>query len=145
MTTGYKGGRTIRPVAYDEDLAERLGEFLDSEPHLTQKKMFGGMAFLISGNLAIAASGQGGVLVRVDPAKSDKLVGTSGAEVAVMRGGGRWTAGCGFLRAPPNQSTTHQMGDHWRGLCQVSSSQEELAHDADEARSTASGGPHRGA
>jgi TfoX/Sxy family transcriptional regulator of competence genes len=81
-----KDGPTIRLVAYDEDLAERLRELLGSEPRLTQKKMFGGMAFLINGNMAIAASGQGGVLVRVDPAESDKLVGTSNAEVAVMRG-----------------------------------------------------------
>src|SRR5580704_7902876 len=81
-----KTGPTIRVVAYDEDLAERLRELLGSEPRLTEKKMFGGMAFLINGNMAIAASGQGGILVRVDPVKSDKLVGTSYAEVAVMRG-----------------------------------------------------------
>jgi TfoX/Sxy family transcriptional regulator of competence genes len=59
---------------------------LDSEPLVSEKKMFGGLAFLISGNMAIAASGEGGVLVRVDPEESDKLVNTSKAEVAVMRG-----------------------------------------------------------
>jgi TfoX/Sxy family transcriptional regulator of competence genes len=73
-------------VAYDEELAERIRELLDSQAHLTEKKMFGGLAFLINGNMAIAASGQGGILVRVDPAKSDDLVDTSNAEVAVMRG-----------------------------------------------------------
>jgi TfoX/Sxy family transcriptional regulator of competence genes len=72
-------------VAYDENLAGRLRELLCREPRLTEKKMFGGLAFLISGNMAIAASGQGGILVRVDPAQSDKLVDTSHAEVAVMR------------------------------------------------------------
>jgi TfoX/Sxy family transcriptional regulator of competence genes len=77
---------TLCRVAYDQDLAERVRELLGSEQRLTHKKMFGGMAFLINGNLAIAASGQGGVLVRVDPAKSDKLVGTSEAQVATMRG-----------------------------------------------------------
>ena len=53
-------------MAYDEELAERLREVLDSEACLTEKKMFGGLAFLISGNMAIAASGEGGILVRVD-------------------------------------------------------------------------------
>jgi hypothetical protein len=73
-------------VAYDEELAERLRELLDSEPRLSEKKMFGGLAFLIAGNMAIAASGQGGVLVRVDPSESNRLVETANAEVAVMRG-----------------------------------------------------------
>ena len=48
--------------------------------------MFGGLAFLIGGNMAIAASGQGGLLVRADPAESDRLVASSSASVAVMRG-----------------------------------------------------------
>jgi hypothetical protein len=48
--------------------------------------MFGGLAFLVGGNMAVAASGQGGILVRVDPAESDALVATTGAEMAVMRG-----------------------------------------------------------
>jgi TfoX/Sxy family transcriptional regulator of competence genes len=73
-------------VAYEEELAERLRELLDGEPRLSEKKMFGGLAFLISGNMAIAASGEGGVLVRVDLKESDKLVDNSNAEVAVMRG-----------------------------------------------------------
>jgi TfoX/Sxy family transcriptional regulator of competence genes len=85
-TATTDGACTIRLVAYDEELAERLRELLYNEPQLTERKMFGGLAFLINGNMAIAASGQGGVLVRVDPTKSDKLVDTSNAEVAVMRG-----------------------------------------------------------
>jgi TfoX/Sxy family transcriptional regulator of competence genes len=52
----------------------------------TEKKMFGGVAFLVGGNMAIAASGQGGILVRVDPGESDALVDSTPAEVAVMRG-----------------------------------------------------------
>ena len=76
---------TIEPVAYDEELAERVRDLLEGEANLTEKKMFGGLAFLIGGNIAIAASGQGGVLVRVDPAQSDKLVDTTNAELAVMR------------------------------------------------------------
>jgi TfoX/Sxy family transcriptional regulator of competence genes len=73
-------------VAYDEELAERIRELVEGEPNLTEKKMFGGLAFLIGGNMAIAASGQGGALVRVDPEESDKLVAKSNAEVMVMRG-----------------------------------------------------------
>jgi TfoX/Sxy family transcriptional regulator of competence genes len=73
-------------MAYDEDLADRIRELLAGHHGVTEKKMFGGLAFLVGGNMAIAASGQGGVLVRVDPAKTDRLVDTSPAEVAVMRG-----------------------------------------------------------
>ena len=73
-------------MAYDEDLAERIRELVAIESHLTEKKMFGGLAFLIGGNMAVAASGQGGILVRVDPAQSDRLVETTNAHVAVMQG-----------------------------------------------------------
>lgn len=75
-----------RPVAYDEDLADRIRELLSDVPGLTEKKMFGGLAFLVGGNMAVAASGQGGVLVRVDPAKSDDLVAKSNARPMEMRG-----------------------------------------------------------
>jgi TfoX/Sxy family transcriptional regulator of competence genes len=73
-------------MAYEEDLANRIRELVGREPNLTQQKMFGGLAFLIRGNMAIAASGQGGVLVRVDPAESDKLVKTTKARPMEMRG-----------------------------------------------------------
>jgi TfoX/Sxy family transcriptional regulator of competence genes len=73
-------------MAYDEDLADRIRELLAGEFELTEKKMFGGLAFLIGGNMAVAASGQGGVLVRVDPAQSEKLVATTNARFMEMRG-----------------------------------------------------------
>ena len=73
-------------MAYDEDLADRIRELLGGEAHLTEMKMFGGLAFLIQGNMAVAASGQGGVLVRVDPDQSDKLVATTSARLMEMRG-----------------------------------------------------------
>jgi TfoX/Sxy family transcriptional regulator of competence genes len=76
----------IRLVAYDEDLAERIRALIGSEQSLTEKKMFGGLAFLIGGNMAIAASGEGGILVRVDPQETDRLVSTSKAHIAEMRG-----------------------------------------------------------
>jgi TfoX/Sxy family transcriptional regulator of competence genes len=72
-------------MAYDEELAERIRELLDGEPEVTEKKMFGGLAFLVGGSMAISASGQGGVLVRVDPDESDRLVSTTKAELAVMQ------------------------------------------------------------
>jgi hypothetical protein len=73
-------------VAYDEELADRIRELIGNETGLTEQKMFGGLAFLIGGNMAIAASGQGGVLVRVDPAESDALVASTNAHVMEMRG-----------------------------------------------------------
>jgi TfoX/Sxy family transcriptional regulator of competence genes len=73
-------------VAYDEDLAQRIRELVAGQPGLTEQKMFGGLAFLIGGHMAIAASGQGGILVRVDPEESDELVATTPAEPMEMRG-----------------------------------------------------------
>jgi len=73
-------------VAYDEELAARIRALVAGEPSLTEKKMFGGLAFLVGGNMAIAASGQGGVLVRVDPAESDRLIESTNARPFEMRG-----------------------------------------------------------
>jgi TfoX/Sxy family transcriptional regulator of competence genes len=73
-------------VAYDEDLANRIRELMAGEAGVTEKKMFGGLAFLIGGNMAVAASGQGGLLVRVDPEESDELVAKPHAAPMVMRG-----------------------------------------------------------
>jgi TfoX/Sxy family transcriptional regulator of competence genes len=73
-------------VAYDEELARRIRELVSAEPRVTEKKMFGGLAFLVEGNMAVAASGQGGLLVRVDPAASDELVAATSARPMEMRG-----------------------------------------------------------
>jgi hypothetical protein len=73
-------------VAYDEQLAERVRALLGGRAGLTEQKMFGGLAFLIGGNMAIAASGEGGILVRVDPDDSAELVATTPAEPMEMRG-----------------------------------------------------------
>jgi hypothetical protein len=90
--------RTIGPMAYDERLAERIRDLVVGEDGITEKKMFGGLAFLLGGNLAVAASGQGGILVRVDPAESDELVATTPAEPMEMRG--RSMAGWLRLESP---------------------------------------------
>jgi hypothetical protein len=81
-------------VAYDEDLANRIREIVQNEPGLTEKRMFGGLAFLINGNMAVSASGQGGLLLRVDPIDTPTLV-PAGSRCA----GARWTAGCASMRA----------------------------------------------
>ena len=73
-------------MAYDEDLANRIRELVGDEDRLTEQKMFGGLAFLIGGNMAVAASGQGGLLVRADPAAAGKLLASGVAEPMEMRG-----------------------------------------------------------
>lgn len=71
---------------YDEALADRIRELIAGESGLAEQKMFGGLAFLIDGNMAIAASGEGGILVRVDPAVSHHIIATTRAEPMMMRG-----------------------------------------------------------
>ena len=73
-------------MAYDEDLANRVRELIGAEEGVTEKRMFGGLAFLIGGNMSIAASSQGGALVRVDPEDSDAAAARPHASLAVMRG-----------------------------------------------------------
>ena len=73
-------------MAYDEELAERIRTRVAGERDVTEKKMFGGLAFLVGGNMAVAASGQGGLLVRVDPAESNELVSSTPAYLMEMRG-----------------------------------------------------------
>lgn len=73
-------------MAYDEALAGRIRALVAAEAAVAEKKMFGGLAFLVGGNMAVAASGQGGLMVRVDPAESAELVARTGAQVLVMRG-----------------------------------------------------------
>ena len=73
-------------VAYDLDLADRLRELLAREAGVVEKRMFGGLAFLVAGRLAVSASGQGGLLVRVDPVATDELARDPRARPFVMRG-----------------------------------------------------------
>jgi hypothetical protein len=73
-------------VAYDEELAERIRALIADEPGLSETRMFGGLAFLVNGNMAVAASGQGGLLLRVDPERTSSLLDDPHAEPFVMRG-----------------------------------------------------------
>src|SRR5919204_1845856 len=96
-------------MAYDEELAGRIRELVAGEAGLTEQKMFGGLAFLIGGNMAVAASGQGGVLVHVDPAESDKLVATTNARPFEMRGRSMQ----GWLRVDPEHLGTKRELAKW--------------------------------
>ena len=96
-------------MAYDEALADRIRELLGDEPGLTEQKMFGGLAFLIGRNMAVGASGQGGVLVRVDPAQSDELVATTDARLMEM--GGRQMTG--WLRVDAENVRTKRQLAKW--------------------------------
>jgi TfoX/Sxy family transcriptional regulator of competence genes len=99
-------------VAYDEALAERIRELVAGEPNLTEKKMFGGLAFLVGGNMAIAASGQGGILVRCDPAQSDDLVANTDARLMEMRGREMQ----GWLRVDEEHVRTKRRLEKWAKL-----------------------------
>jgi TfoX/Sxy family transcriptional regulator of competence genes len=96
-------------VAYDEALAARIRELIGERPDLAEKTMFGGLAFLIGGNMAIAASGQGGVLVRVDPEQSEKLVATTDAHPMEMRG----REMDGWLRVDDDHVRTKRQLEKW--------------------------------
>jgi TfoX/Sxy family transcriptional regulator of competence genes len=96
-------------MAYDEELAERIRALLRDEAGVTERKMFGGLAFLIGGNMAVAASGQGGALVRVDPARSDRIVATSSARPMEMRGREMQ----GWLRVAPEDLRSKRQLARW--------------------------------
>jgi TfoX/Sxy family transcriptional regulator of competence genes len=101
-------------MAYDEDLADRIRLLIGGDPDLTEKKMFGGLAFLIGGNMAIAASGEGGAMIRVDPQQSDTLTATTTATVVEMRG----RAMPGWLRVSSDDLRTDDQLSPWveRGI-----------------------------
>lgn len=73
-------------MAYDEDLANRIRELIAAEEGVTEKRMFGGLAFLIHGNMSVSASSQGGLLLRVDPQQTDTLLTKPHAQPFAMRG-----------------------------------------------------------
>jgi TfoX/Sxy family transcriptional regulator of competence genes len=98
-----------RRVAYDEHLAERIRELVSIEPGLTEVKMFGGLAFLINGNMSVSASGQGGLLLRIDPAETEALAAKPHAAPFVMRG----KAMTGWLRVAPEGVQTKRQLERW--------------------------------
>ncbi len=96
-------------MAYDEDLANRIRELISAEDDVTEKKMFGGLAFLVGGNMAVAASGKGGLLVRVDPAETDALVAEPHARRFEMRG----RAMDGWVRVGDEGAQSDQQLERW--------------------------------
>jgi TfoX/Sxy family transcriptional regulator of competence genes len=99
-------------VAYDEELANRIRELLSEEAGLTEQRMFGGLAFLIDGHMAVAASRTGGLMVRVDPAAGEKLVATTVAEPMVMKG----RPMSGWVRVEADAVRTMRQLARWVGL-----------------------------
>jgi TfoX/Sxy family transcriptional regulator of competence genes len=96
-------------MAYDEDLANRIRELVAAEAGVTEKRMFGGLAFLIGGNMAVAASGQGGLMVRVDPEETDALAAKPHAGPFEMRG----RAMRGWLRVADEGVRTKRQLEPW--------------------------------
>src|SRR2546421_8713321 len=96
---------------YDEDLADRIREQLSNEPNVTEQRMFGGLAFLVGGNMSVAASGQGGLLVRVDPEEGDALLEEPHVSPMEMRG----RSMAGWLRVAPEGLGTEPELEPWVG------------------------------
>jgi TfoX/Sxy family transcriptional regulator of competence genes len=99
-------------MAYDEELAERIREIVQTEDGLSEKKMFGGLAFLVNGNMAVAASGQGGLLLRVDPDQTERLIEDAEATRFVMRG----REMDGWLRIDPAATASESSLARWVGI-----------------------------
>jgi TfoX/Sxy family transcriptional regulator of competence genes len=106
-------------MAYDEDLANRIRELIAAEPGLSEKRMFGGLAFLLNGNMSVSVSREGGLLLRVDPAENDALVSEPHARQAVMRG----RAMEGWLRVDAEGVATKRQLERWvaRGVAYAKS------------------------
>lgn len=96
-------------MAYDEELANRIRELLATERGVTEQKMFGGLAFLVGGNMAVAASGQGGLLLHIGPDVGGKLIDGKGVEPMVMRG----RAMDGWLRVDMTRLRTKRELQPW--------------------------------
>lgn len=96
-------------MAYDEDLANRIRELVAGEPDVSEMGMFGGLAFLVGGNMSVGASGQGGLMVRVDPEDTDALVAKPHARPFEMRG----RAMQGWLRVDTEGVRTKRQLEPW--------------------------------
>lgn len=99
-------------MAYDEGLAARIRQLIVDTPDTTERKMFGGLAFLVGGNMAVVASSKGGVMVRVDPDSSEGLVASTAALVAEMRG----RPMRGWVRIGPEHLRTNHELARWVNL-----------------------------
>ena len=73
-------------MAYDEQVAQRIRDLVQDDLDVTEKRMFGGVAFLVGGHLAVGASSKGGLMLRVEPAQTEALLALPRAEPFEMRG-----------------------------------------------------------
>jgi TfoX/Sxy family transcriptional regulator of competence genes len=96
-------------MAYDEDLANRIRELVLTEDGVSERAMFGGLAFLIDSNMSVSASGQGGLLLRVDPAQTDELLRKPHAHPFEMRG----RTMQGWLRVDAEGLRTKRQLERW--------------------------------
>jgi TfoX N-terminal domain len=98
-------------MAYDEDLANRIRELISTEPDLTEKRMFGGLAFLIGGHMSVSVSvsGRGGLMLRCDPTETESLRGKPHAGPFEMRG----RVMDGWLRIDPEGLHTKRQLERW--------------------------------
>ena len=96
-------------MAYDEDLANRIRELLAGQRGVEEKRMFGGLAFLINGNMSVAVSRQGGLMVRVPPAETDKLMQRAHVSPMVMAG----REARGWLRVDTDGVQTKRQLQSW--------------------------------
>ena len=97
-------------MAYDQDLAQRIRDIVTGEPGLTEQKMFGGLAFLVNGNMAVAASKEGGLLLRVAPERTEELLAEPDAYEFTMRGDKPMT---GWLRVRPDRLDDDAHLERW--------------------------------
>jgi TfoX/Sxy family transcriptional regulator of competence genes len=96
-------------MAYDEDLANRVRELIAREEGVTEKRMFGGLAFLIAGNMSVSVSGRGGLMLRCDPAETEELRRKPHAGPFEMRG----RVMDGWLRVDPEGLHTKRQLERW--------------------------------
>jgi TfoX/Sxy family transcriptional regulator of competence genes len=96
-------------MAYDEDLANRVREIIGLAPDVTEKKMFGGLAFLIGGHMSVSISGRGGLLLRCAHQDTEALRAKPHAGPFEMRG----KAMEGWLRIEPGGVETTDQLEHW--------------------------------
>jgi TfoX/Sxy family transcriptional regulator of competence genes len=99
-------------MAYDEHLANRVRELVASRPGVVEKRMFGGLAFLIGGHLSVSVSGRGGLMLRCDPSETEALVSKPHAAPFEMRG----RALDGWLRVDPEGLRTERQLERWVAL-----------------------------
>lgn len=101
-------------MAYDEELADRIRVLLDDAFDIDERRMFGGLAFLAGGSMAVAVSGAGGLMARIDPADGPELLALEGVEPFEMRG----RKLDGWVRVAPEAVDTRDELEAWveRGL-----------------------------